>query len=121
MDSVHLYTVIIKVYDTQEVFIDQVRTSAKSLDKILFASVEQAVAHGVHKELQCDAEKMKKVLVNSFSFNPSQHMIEPFALACIFYGQYILDALYHTNNRSITMLAEVDIKATLCICCFLKV
>jgi len=49
MHSTHLYTVITEVDQTQEVFIDQVHTSAKSLDKILFAWVEQAVARGFIK------------------------------------------------------------------------
>ena len=49
MGNKHLYTVITDVYDTQEVFVDQVRTSSTHLNEILFIWVEQAVAHGFVK------------------------------------------------------------------------
>ena len=49
MERQHLYTVIVEVYQTQEVFIDQVCTTTTDLDKILFAWVEQAVSRGFIK------------------------------------------------------------------------
>ena len=49
MHKEHLYTVMIKVYETQEVFIDQVRTEATHLNEVLFAWVAQAVARGFIK------------------------------------------------------------------------
>ena len=49
MHKEHLYTVTIKVYETQEVFIDQVRTEATHLNEVLFAWVAQAVTRGFIK------------------------------------------------------------------------
>ena len=49
MDNAHLYTVILEVSQTQEVFIDQLRTSTTVPDKVLYAWVEQAVSRGFIK------------------------------------------------------------------------
>ncbi len=46
MAGIHLYTVVVDFYETQEVFIDQVRTTTTDLDQVLYAWVEQAVARG---------------------------------------------------------------------------
>jgi hypothetical protein len=64
----HLYTVIIRVDETQEVFIDQVRTEATHLNKILFAWVEQAVTRGFIK----DTDDTKVVFRDTIE--PNNHM-----------------------------------------------
>ena len=49
MENEHLYTVIVEVYETQEVFIHQVRTKTTDLDRLLYTWVEQAVARSFIK------------------------------------------------------------------------
>jgi hypothetical protein len=49
MGNKHLYTVITKVYETQEVFIHQLRTTTTQPNDVLFAWVEQAVTRGFIK------------------------------------------------------------------------
>jgi hypothetical protein len=49
MHKEHLYTVIIEIYQTQEVFIHQLRTTTTHPSDVLFAWVEQAVTRGFIK------------------------------------------------------------------------
>jgi hypothetical protein len=49
MHKEHLYTVMVRVYQTQEVFIHQLRTTTTHPSDVLFAWVEQAVTRGFIK------------------------------------------------------------------------
>ena len=49
MSNRHLYTVVVDVYETQEVFIDQIHTKTTKIDDVLYAWVEQAVKRGFIK------------------------------------------------------------------------
>ena len=63
MQGEQLYTAVMKVYQTQEVFIDQVTTSARKLDDVFSAWVEQSVKKGFIKEPKNPAALSARIMM----------------------------------------------------------
>ena len=99
MSQAHLYTVTIAVYETQEVFIDQVYTTTTNLDRVLYAWVEQAVARGFIKGTADPQIAFQDVVGFDNRLEPLENVFNAWRIEFTF-GQdlYVKDALRAQND-----------------------
>jgi len=102
----HLYAVIIKVYETQEVFIDQVCTTTTNLDQVLYAWVEQAVARGFIKGTDDPQIALQDVVEFDKLLKPLENVFNAWRIECILGKDFYIQEVIRAQNDDIFDLGE---------------